>query len=283
MSFPFTKMQAVGNDFVVVEEAAWPAGTDWKAQAVRLCDRKFGIGADGLLLIGRSRIADLRMRMFNPDGTEDMCGNGLRCVIRYAQEHDLFSGSEVHVETLDGIHASRRSDNGAWSVSMGIPHFAPQMLPLRVDGARVLDYPLEVAGERLPISVINTGSTHTVIFVDELPADGRFFALSPRIENHPLFPQRTSVIWTRIESAGPDSLVSVRIWERGVGETLGCGTGALAAAVAAIETDRAAGPSIRVRSRGGELTATWDSQSPDGKLVLTGPAEVVYSGIAPSE
>jgi len=273
-------MQAVGNDFVVVEESAWPKGTDWIKQAQRLCDRKFGIGSDGLLLIGPSKSADIRMRMFNPDGTEDMCGNGLRCVIRFAQEHDLFPGERVVVETHDGNHESSRSDSDIWSVCMGIPRFTPQNLPMRIDAGRVLDYSLKIAGEPVTLSVVNTGSTHAVVFGTDLPDDDTFFRLSPQIENNPVFPERTSLIWTRVEPEA--NTVSVRIWERGVGETLGCGTGALAAAVAAIETQRLPGPTVHVISRGGTLSATWDPNVTGCRLTLSGPAETVYSGSVPA-
>jgi diaminopimelate epimerase len=270
-------MQAVGNDFVVVEEAQWPAGTEWNAAAIRLCDRHFGIGGDGLLVVGPSEIADVRMRMFNPDGTEDMCGNGLRCVIRLAHERGLTSVYSGSVETLTGIyHHEARGDAQNITVDMGGPEFAPEKLPMAVPGDRVADYPLEVGDTIVPVTVVNTGSTHTVTFVESLPDDATFFALSPQMEHHPLFPERTSVIWTTV--SGPDE-VQIRIWERGAGETLGCGTGACAAAVAAIVTKRLPLPHgrVRVRSKGGELIVHWGGM-PSDTMGLTGPAETVFTG-----
>lgn len=285
---PFTKMQAVGNDFVVVEEAAWPPGADWSAWAITLCDRKFGIGADGLIIVSPSEVADVRMRFFNPDGTEDMCGNGLRCVIQYGHVHRLLNRQSGFVETISGLRRfegpirARTIDD--ISVMMGEPEFAPEKLPMRVSGEQVLDYPLSVGDRTIPVSVVNTGSTHAVVFVESLPDDAEFFALSPQIENHPLFPERTSVIWTSITGEwttrhGPNTL-SIRIWERGAGETLGCGTGACAAAVAAIATKRLLPlPNwiVTVRSRGGDLVVVWRGLRNDG-MFLSGPAEIVYEG-----
>lgn len=278
LSLSFTKMQAVGNDFVVVEAAQWPGETDWPARAVSLCDRKFGIGADGLIVVGPSEIADARMRFFNPDGTEDMCGNGLRCVIRFAAARGLLSLYAGSVETLAGIrHYEARGDAQSITVNMGSPEFAPDKLPMRFGGERALDVSLDMDGTTLPVSALNTGSTHTVVFADTLPDDATFFALSPRIENHPLFPERTSVIWTTITEA---NRLSLRIWERGVGETLGCGTGACAAAVAAIATGRLLplpDGRVPVRSQGGELIVHWQGRESDA-MTLTGPAEIVYTG-----
>lgn len=275
---PFTKMQGVGNDFVVVDEAEWPGG-GWPGRARALCDRRFGVGADGLLVAGSSAVADVRMRMFNPDGTEDMCGNGLRCVVRWASERGRLSPSG-RVETLAGVRdvSVLSSPTGRFSVDMGVPRFAPADLPMGVAGERVLDFPLMVDGETLAVSVVSTGTTHTVIWVDALPSDERFSRLSPLIEHHPLFPRRTSVLWTQVD--GPDTL-ALRIWERGAGETLGCGTGACAAAVLAHVQGKLEEPTINVVSKGGRLRVVWQGDATP--MTLIGPAEVVYTGSWPRQ
>ena len=297
---PFTKMQAVGNDFVVIEESVWGADTDWTREAIRLCDRHKGIGGDGLLVVCPSAVADVRMRMFNPDGTEDMCGNGLRCVVRWAVEHGHF---DVHVtepghragivETLVGERFAsakiEKSGVGEIVTDMGIPVFSPVELPMAIVGLDpVLDYPLAVEGHGIvTVSTVNTGSTHTVIWVDDLPDDELFFALSPRIEHHPLFPERTSVLWARYGTA--KRRFEIRIWERGVGETLGCGTGACAVAVLAVQQGKiprdyysvATSSHIKVKSKGGELTVmyiTGGRAEPHTALALRGTAHTVFSG-----
>ncbi len=276
---PFTKMQGIGNDFVVLDEAEWPPDSDWPTQARALCDRRFGVGADGLIVVGPSPIADIRMRYFNADGSEDMCGNGLRCTIRFAAARGLVPIGRGSVETLAGIrHYETRGDAQSISVGMGKPQFAPADLPMNVPVERVLNYPLDVDGEKISISAVSIGTPHTIIYVNELPDDARFLGLSPRIENHPLFPEQTSVMWTIVD--GPDCL-RLRIWERGVGETLGCGTGACAAAVAAIMTRRLLPlPDWRVSvaSKGGELIVHWQGLESD-EVALTGPAEIVYTGV----
>jgi diaminopimelate epimerase len=275
---PFTKMQAVGNDFVVVEARDWPADTDWNNVAIRLCDRHFGIGSDGLLLVSPSPVADFQMRMFNPDGTEDMCGNGLRCVFRFAAKQGYFTGLHATGETLNGVHTATSPDGILWSVGMGSPQFDPEAIPVLVEADAVLNYPLEVEEEEILVSAVSTGSTHTVLFVPELPNDERFFHISPLIEHHPLYPERTSVMWATPDDGESGSAWRIRIWERGVGETLGCGTGACAVAVLARATGRSQKSQTAVRSRGGELSVTWSAEGLDSEMILTGPAEIVYAG-----
>ena len=310
---PFSKMQAVGNDFVVIEEAVWGATNDWAQAAIRLCNRHNGIGSDGLLVVCPSEVADLRMRMFNPDGTEDMCGNGLRCVVRWAFEHGSFvdgtdkpSGS---VETLDGVRNvglivyEDSIVEEIWT-EMAEPRFSPTDLPSNISGYDTLiDFPLVVEQVKVVVSTINTGSTHTVIWSDALPNDETFLSLSPKIEHHSLFPERTSVIWAK---PAHDNTLEVRIWERGVGETLGCGTGAVAVAVLAALGGKSARTvslserntrpkrrsppvkqsfNIRVTSRGGELNVLYDIDTRNkpyeqgSSPLLIGMACIVYSGV----
>ncbi len=291
---PFTKMQAVGNDFVVIEEAFWGATTDWAQTAIRLCNRHKGVGGDGLLVVCPSEVADVRMRMFNPDGTEDMCGNGLRCVVRFASERGYFSKGVV--ETLSGVRAVWiEGENTAAEeihTEMGVPLFRSAELPMRVDAEKVFDYPLTVDGYKtIPVSTVNTGSTHTVIWVKALPGDGLFFDLSPKIEHHPLFPERTSVLWVHYSVAR--HVWEIRIWERGVGETLGCGTGACAVAVLAARQQKnnvvsASLPNsyhAKIKSKGGTLKVAYTyghTAEPHDSIILIGVAHTVYSGVVQS-
>lgn len=270
-------MQGVGNDFIVVDARA-SRPLDWAALAREVCDRRFGIGADGLLVIETSHIADIAMRMYNPDGTPDVCGNGLRCVARYVLEKSGNSASTLRIATLAGVRETElyRAPSGEChvTVDMGKPRFNPADIPMRVQGPAVMDYPLEVDGETFPVTALSTGSAHAVLFVEELPDDSTFFRISPRIEHHHAFPERTSLMWTRVESS---SRLQLRIWERAVGETWGCGTGACAAAVAAILHSFVRGP-VTVASRGGELVIDWK----EGKTIrMTGPAEYVFEGAYP--
>jgi diaminopimelate epimerase len=277
---PFTKMQGVGNDFVVVDGRG-VGGLDWSGLAREMCDRRFGIGADGLLVMDTSTRADIAMRMYNPDGTPDVCGNGLRCIARYAIERlgpGVNARSSVTISTPAGV---RRADlltgpDGARAITveMGEPRFAPIDIPMRVPGTRVVDYPLEVEGETVTVTALSTGTTHAVVFVDALPDEETFLRLSPRIEHHPLFPDRTSLMWTQVESP---SRLRLRIWERGAGETWGCGTGACAAAVAAQMHGYTDGE-VTVASRGGELVIRWREGEP---ILMTGPAVYVYEGVYP--
>jgi len=266
----FTKMQAVGNDFIVVEGE----GRDWSTLAPALASRRFGAGSDGLLVALPSATADVRMRMYNPDGTEDDCGNGLRCLALFALHRGLVSGPEFAVETISGVKRVHVEDAGGPEASvtaeMGRANLSPAAVPARFPGDRALGVPLEVDGERLEVHTLSTGSAHTVLF--GIPDEARFQRLSPLLEHHPAFPERTSVLWTQV--LGRDS-VRVRIWERGVGETLACGTGACAVAVAAHLAGYTEGR-VTVHSAGGSLTV---DVAPDLSLRVTGPAAFVYSGV----
>ena len=279
----FTKMQGVGNDFVVLDAAELPRDVMLSDLAVMLCDRKFGVGADGLLTLSEAeRDAAFRMRMFNPDGTEDMCGNGLRCVSLWALRAGwLGTNTEFVVAVKDGLRAVRVLEadpdgrNGRLGVDMGVPHFAPAQIPFCAPSemAAITGFPLTVGGEALTLTAVNTGSTHTVIFGPP-PSEEVFQRVSPLLETHLLFPERTSVLWATPEG---DSRFAVRIWERGAGETWGCGTGACAVGVAAVVNGLCApGVAIDVVSKGGTLQITWPGG--ESSVDMVGPAQVVFEG-----
>ena len=286
----FTKMQGVGNDFVVVDGAELSDNTSLPDLAVKTCDRKFGIGADGLLVVSEELNTHCvcRMQMFNPDGTEDMCGNGLRCVSLWAYRAGWLHGqTQFTVAALDGPHlvellsVSEDGRAAALRVDMGVPQFTPELLPAQAAEplpSRIVHYPLMVdSAEIYEITVVNTGSTHTVIF-GEPPSEEVFQRESPRIENDALFPERTSVLWATLRAMprAPQT-IDVRIWERGAGETLGCGTGACAVGVAAVLNHLAApNTPIDVVSKGGTLRILWPGE--DAPVSMEGPAQIVYDG-----
>jgi diaminopimelate epimerase len=269
----FDKMQGIGNDFVVVDARARPV-REWSGLAIAMCDRRFGAGADGLLIVDSDVSADARMRMYNPDGTADFCGNGLRCVARLLYDRAGGAAGVLRIATSTGVRTAAVTElrHGVRvQVAMAAPSFAPADIPMIASGDRVLDFRLPLTEGDLRITALSTGSTHAVAFVDRLPGDGDFRRVSPQVEHHPLFPERTSLMWARVESPGR---IALRIWERGVGETLGCGTGACAAMVAA-RLHGYVGDAATVASGGGELEVQWD----EGRdLLQAGPAEYVYRG-----
>ncbi len=276
MKLSFVKMHGLGNDFVVLDAIAQPLPDDFdfSRAATLLCDRHFGIGGDGLLLLDASNAA-VQMRMWNPDGSEDMCGNGLRCIAALAHARGYVS-EEFTVQTLVGARRAHILDNNLVRVEMGKPSFALGDIPFAppigvLRDAWPVEYQLPVGDALLPhVTSFSTGSTHTVIFGAH-PDEETFQKLSPLIENHPWFPQRTSIMWADVTT---ENQVQIRIWERGAGETLACGTGACATAVAAQITGRAQTP-LRVRSKGGTLIIELDEQNDIWK---TGPAQTVFEG-----
>ncbi|MEW6202038.1 MAG: diaminopimelate epimerase [bacterium] len=275
----FVKMHGLGNDYVVIGNEG---GTDYSALSMAVCNRRLGIGADGLLVILPSRVADFRMRIFNPDGSEaEMCGNGIRCAVKYfvesrADDIDKSVSFDLTVETYAGIRVVtvfREADGavGKMVVDMGRPTLTPSVIPVQLDGDRILDYPLEVNDERYNICCVSVGNPHCVIFVDgELDAVD-VGGVGSKIENHPVFPRRTNVEFVQVIGRGEAGL---RVWERGVGETLACGTGACAAIVAGVLTGRLAEKAV-VHLQGGDLEVHWPSMN---SLRLTGVAATVFKG-----
>jgi diaminopimelate epimerase len=274
MEIQFTKAEAAGNDLIIVD--ARITKIDILAEVARaLCDRHFGVGADGLMIVQNSPALVPKVRMFNPDGTEDFCGNGLRCVAAWMLNRGEGNGNAVELLTPKGSHIARVVE---WDgrgflldVDVLIPAFSPVEIPACVSEPRILQMPLDIGGRPVTISSVAVGTTHTVIFQDEDVDDETFFALSPLIENHAIFPERTSVLWCRVESP---KRVSMRIWERGVGETQSCGTGACAV-MAVGKTLEILGECVEIVTTGGSLSATWTGSGP---IRLTGPVRLVYTG-----
>lgn len=278
----FVKMHGCGNDYIyVVADRLRPA--DPAALARRLSDRHFGIGADGLIMLVPSDRAAVRMEMYNADGSRgDMCGNGIRCVARLAFERAAAAaGNPIAIDTDTGIkRVALNFDNGkvAARVDMGEPILDGPGIPAAAPG-RIIDYPLEVAGRAVRITAISMGNPHCVVFVEDDSifrlADSEFAALGRPFECHPFFPRRVNAEFVLIENRGR---MRMRVYERGSGETLACGTGACAALVAAVLTGRAARHAA-VELRGGTLDIEWrEGGADDNHVFMTGEAVEVFRG-----
>ena len=276
----FYKLQATGNDFVLIQAGD---DDDWATLACQICLHHYGVGADGLIVVQPSDEADVRMRLFNPDGSEaEACGNGLRCLARYAAERHMVCGGRLKVETMDGIRMVYVHDDRI-VVDMGVPQFKSPDLPTREKLDIIMGMPITVGGERdkkrkeviegkeMVIACLSMGNPHAVCFMDDPVAHFPLEIVGPEVENHLLFPNRVNF---EIANVMGNNKVVARVWERGVGETLSCGTGACAVAVAARLQERVSGD-VNVALPGGTLTVSWDGV---GEVMLSGPAEVVFSG-----
>ena len=272
----FTKMHGAGNDYIYFDclegEPADPSSL-----AVRLSDRHKGIGGDGIVLIAKSGAADAKMRMFNADGSEGkMCGNAIRCVGKYLYDHGIVKKTEITVETLSGIKTlTLFPENGKIArarVDMGPASFVPSEIPVLLDGDSVIGRTVSVAGGEHEITCVSMGNPHCVVFEDPDAADlGR---IGPRFENDPLFPERINTEFVKVVGK---NTVKMRVWERGSGETMACGTGACAVAAACVALGVCGrGEDIRVILRGGELTIRVEDT-----VLMTGPAEEVFTGEIP--
>ncbi|MFA5423205.1 MAG: diaminopimelate epimerase [Phycisphaerae bacterium] len=285
----FTKMQGIGNDYVYVncfeEKIDDPA-----AVARKVSDRHFGIGSDGLILVCPSKKANVRMRMFNADGSEaEMCGNGIRCLAKYAYEHKLAEAgpqftvpggktypASIKVETGSGILTLGLALNAKGKVesvcvNMGQPRLKPKEIPVNIKGDSVINYPLEVLNQRLDITCVSMGNPHTVIFCHDITAVN-LERIGPVIENHELFPLRTNVHFALANSR---TELTMRTWERGSGITLACGTGACAVCVAGVLTGQS-DRDCTIHLPGGDLDLNWSDS--DSCVYMTGPAEEVFNG-----
>jgi diaminopimelate epimerase len=276
----FTKMQGAGNDFVVLDGVSAPIDLA-PAQLARLADRHFGVGADQILLVepARAHGVDFRYRIFNADGGEvEQCGNGARCFVRFVRDRGLTAKREIRVETRGGVIAPRLEDDGRVTVDMGAPVFEPSRVPFDTAGLaplarhpRVDVWPLEVAGATVPIVVVSMGNPHAVQVVADAAA-APVATQGSQIERHPRFPQRVNAGYMQVESR---SRIRLRVYERGAGETLACGTGACAAVAAGIRLGLLDSP-VDVHARGGELTVRW--RGADNPVCMTGPAATVFEG-----
>ncbi|MDO8644028.1 MAG: diaminopimelate epimerase, partial [bacterium] len=266
----FTKMQGLGNDFVFLNGFHYKT-LPLKKIVTKLCDRRFGIGADQLLLVSRSRQADFRMQIFNADGSEvEMCGNGLRCLARFVHDEKLSAKKEMTVETAKGIQTVRILGEDRIRVNMGEPVLRGREIPVKLSG-RVINRPVRVEGKEFRMTCVSMGNPHAVIFVEKLK-NIEIEKYGPPLENHSLFPRRANIEFVKVISR---KKIEIRVWERGAGETLACGSGACAAVVASVLnglTDR----KVQVQLRGGVLQIDWNRTT--GHLLMTGPAETVFKG-----
>lgn len=269
----FAKMHGAGNDFVVLDGIAQSL-PPLPQLARELADRHFGIGADQVLVVRESNAADFRMEIYNADGSQvEMCANGVRCVAKYLRDRGLTRGEEISIETLAGVVRPRWVGRDRVCVDMGRPVLSPAKIPTLLgsgDGP-VIDAPLDLDGERLRVSCVSMGNPHAVLFVDDVDV-APVERVGPRIEHHPSFPSRVNVEFVEVRAR---DRLHQRTWERGTGETLACGSGACAAAVASILTGRS-DRAVRVSLRGGELEIAWESDA--ASVLMTGPAAEVYSG-----
>ncbi len=279
----FTKVQGAGNDFILIESGR--CKRNWPVMAKAMCDRRFGIGGDGLLILSPSKVADFRMRIFNSDGSEDeMCGNGLRCLARYVFESGLIGEkvTKLAIETLAGVrNVELRKTRGKLNlvrVGMGQPEFRAEKIPValaREDSSaldeKIMSYPVAIDSVKLSLSFVSVGIAHAVFFQEESVSDFPLSALGPMVENHAMFPKRTNFEVAKVVSPG---LIDVRVWERGVGETLACGTGACAVAVVAQLLGRAS-QRVDIKMPGGVLNIEWDGA---GEVFMSGPAEITCTG-----
>ena len=282
MKKSFVKMHGIGNDFIIMDfySSQIPVQINYNQLAKKLCQRHFGIGADGLIIILPSKKYDLRMRIFNFDGSEaQMCGNGIRCFAKYAYENKLINKQKFSVETLAGeiipelIFNQEKDNIKGVKVDMGKPHLKREEIPMSGNPSEL------VINERLflkddisfQITCVSMGNPHCVIFTDNVEKVP-IAKIGPEIETHKLFPEKTNVEF--IQHLGKNE-IDFRVWERGVGETMACGTGACAAVVAAVLNKKIKSEAI-VHLRGGDLSVRWND---DGHVYMTGPAETVFNGM----
>lgn len=271
----FTKMQGIGNDYVYVncltENVKNPSEL-----AKKVSDRHFGIGSDGLILIKPSQEADFEMEMYNADGSRGaMCGNGIRCVAKYVYDYGLTDKTTVTVNTGSGVKTLElQVEDGKVSrvkVNMGKPELETAKIPITAETGKVVDYPVSVLGTEYRITGVSMGNPHAVTFVSDL--DGLDIQnIGPEFEHHPMFPDRVNTEFVRVLDR---HTVQMRVWERGSGETLACGTGACAVAVASVLNGYTE-PGVTVKLLGGDLEIFWDRK--ENLVYMTGPAQVVFDG-----
>lgn len=279
----FTKLQSIGNDFVLVETG--DTQRDWSQVAAAICDCHFGVGADGLLLLLPSDSADFRMRMFNPDGSEsEVCGNGLRCLVEYVIKMNLadIEAQEISVETMAGTRKARiyraKDKPAKIQVSMGAPKFAAEDIPVVIEDDRelvdiksMLNYPVAVEGRELLLNLVSIGNPHAVYFEQHPLSDFPLLQIGPKVEHLSIFPNRINFEVAKVVNRRQ---IEARVWERGAGETLGCGSGACAMAVAA-QLHGYIDNKVDIKLAGGILEVEWDGV---GEIFISAPAKIVFRG-----
>ncbi|MEJ2739895.1 MAG: diaminopimelate epimerase [Dehalococcoidia bacterium] len=280
----FNKLQAAGNDFILIDARSIKG--NWSNLARDMCDRHYGVGADGLILVLASDVADFGMRIINSDGSEaEICGNGLRCFARYLYDYKMVSGTLIEVGTLSGIRTVQIfPENGVVNkakVNMGKPRFKPNEIPVNIDDSTlkrdevdiisIMDYPITIDGNEMLLSFVSMGNPHAVQFIDIPVNEYPLITVGPMVENHELFPQRINFEIARVIDR---KNIEARVWERGAGETLACGSGTCAIAVIArmkgyIDNE------VDIMLPGGILSVEWDGL---GEVHLTGPVDEVFEG-----
>ena len=271
----FTKMQGLGNDYVYVN--CFEEKIDNPSEvAIKVSNRNFGVGSDGLIMINPSKVADCEMEMYNADGSRgEMCGNGIRCVGKYMYDYGLTDKTSISVETLGGIkYLDFTVENGKVKfvkVDMGSPELVPENIPIVAEGDSVIDAPIVVDGKEYRMTGGSMGNPHTVVYIDDVQGL-EIEKIGPKFENHERFPKRINTEFARVIDR---NTVEMRVWERGSGETLACGTGACAVAVASI-LNGLTEDKVTVKLLGGDLEIEWDRKA--NKVYMTGPAEVSFEG-----
>lgn len=271
----FTKMQGLGNDYVYVN--CFQEKIDNPSEvAVKVSNRNFGVGSDGLIMINPSKVADFEMEMYNADGSRgEMCGNGIRCVGKYVYDYGLTDKTSISVETLGGIkYLDFTVEDGKVKlvkVDMGSPELRPSNIPIVAEGDSVIHAPIMVDGKEYRMTGVSMGNPHTVVYIDDVKGL-EIEKIGPKFENHERFPNRINTEFARVIDR---NTVEMRVWERGSGETLACGTGACAVAVASI-LNGLTEDKVTVKLLGGDLLIKWDREA--NKVYMTGPAEVSFEG-----
>ena len=271
----FTKMQGLGNDYVYVN--CFEEKIDNPAElAIKVSNRHFGIGSDGLILICPSEIADFRMDMYNADGSQgEMCGNGIRCVGKYVYDFGLTDKEDISVETLAGIkYLHLEVENGKVklvTVDMGSPELSAKKIPIVSENETVLSEPILVDDIEYKMTGVSMGNPHAVVYLEDMK-QLQIEQLGPKFENHERFPNRINTEFVQVLDR---NTIAMRVWERGSGETLACGTGACAVAVSSILNDYTE-DSVTVRLLGGDLKINWNRE--ENKVYMTGPAEIAFTG-----
>ena len=279
----FTKMHGAGNDYIFLDARGTDA--DWPSLSRTMSDRHFGIGGDGIILVLPSKVAHLKMRMFNADGSEgEMCGNGIRCFAKYAIERSIAQpdDSGLRVETLAGIRTIvpviEKGKVVRARVAMGVPQLEPEQVPVVLEhadtetvGKAVVNYPLDIDGQSLHLSFVSMGNPHAVAFIQQPVNDFPLHVIGPQVEHHPMFPRRVNFEIVNVEL---DGRLTARVWERGSGETMACGSGASAMCVVSRLLGTTEG-SVDITLPGGTLNTSWDGE---GEVYLEGDAMEVFEG-----